>query len=377
MSPIGLEESQRQIDALFDAATAAMREHRWGAAADIYLQLLAHPCAHHRIVDHEVLDDLFQAQRAAGKHDEAIASKRAAIAAGLRSSPDPEADIAETLIAAGRRDEADALYAELRQRDPDDVWLYNSAGFAYAGIDDRVALRWCLDGIEVALATGDPDQLVDQLLDLARREWSAVGEQADGELIARVEAFIESWVQPPYRPRWDRAAPEAVRRRCEHCGFDPARPPGAVRRTPTSAALPAASTGRSRPQEIALAWFPAGEWILARARWDELADMPVDHVAYSHRIEARLKWITKHMPEHSLHVAALSVDELDRVAGERAGTGEVRAEQAAQVLRLGGARSWPPGRNDRCWCGSGRKYKQCCGRVPPATDEPDEPDPPL
>ncbi len=23
--------------------------------------------------------------------------------------------------------------------------------------------------------------------------------------------------------------------------------------------------------------------------------------------------------------------------------------------------AWPPGRNERCWCGSGRKYKQCCG----------------
>ncbi|MDI2031634.1 SEC-C domain-containing protein [Saccharopolyspora sp. TS4A08] len=22
---------------------------------------------------------------------------------------------------------------------------------------------------------------------------------------------------------------------------------------------------------------------------------------------------------------------------------------------------WPPGRNDTCWCGSGRKYKKCCG----------------
>ena len=21
-----------------------------------------------------------------------------------------------------------------------------------------------------------------------------------------------------------------------------------------------------------------------------------------------------------------------------------------------------PGRNDECWCGSGKKYKQCCGR---------------
>jgi tetratricopeptide (TPR) repeat protein len=23
---------------------------------------------------------------------------------------------------------------------------------------------------------------------------------------------------------------------------------------------------------------------------------------------------------------------------------------------------WPPARNDRCWCGSGVKYKKCCGR---------------
>lgn len=21
-----------------------------------------------------------------------------------------------------------------------------------------------------------------------------------------------------------------------------------------------------------------------------------------------------------------------------------------------------PGRNDECWCGSGKKYKKCCGR---------------
>jgi uncharacterized protein YchJ len=22
--------------------------------------------------------------------------------------------------------------------------------------------------------------------------------------------------------------------------------------------------------------------------------------------------------------------------------------------------AWPPGRNERCWCGSGVKYKKCC-----------------
>lgn len=25
--------------------------------------------------------------------------------------------------------------------------------------------------------------------------------------------------------------------------------------------------------------------------------------------------------------------------------------------------TWPPGRNDACWCGSGRKYKRCCGNT--------------
>jgi uncharacterized protein YecA (UPF0149 family) len=27
------------------------------------------------------------------------------------------------------------------------------------------------------------------------------------------------------------------------------------------------------------------------------------------------------------------------------------------------ALAWPPGRNDPCWCASGRKYKKCCGAV--------------
>jgi hypothetical protein len=26
---------------------------------------------------------------------------------------------------------------------------------------------------------------------------------------------------------------------------------------------------------------------------------------------------------------------------------------------------WPPPRNGPCWCGSGAKYKKCCGRVTP------------
>jgi uncharacterized protein YecA (UPF0149 family) len=41
---------------------------------------------------------------------------------------------------------------------------------------------------------------------------------------------------------------------------------------------------------------------------------------------------------------------------------EARARAAYEVAQEGGAVTWPPGRNEPCWCGSGKKYKKCCGR---------------
>jgi hypothetical protein len=125
------------------------------------------------------------------------------------------------------------------------------------------------------------------------------------------------------------------------------------------------------PTALALAWFPSEEWVNARERWPELAELPADHAAYSQRIEARMKWLAKRMPGHMITVSPLAIDELVAAEGERAGTGEARSEQAARILEEGRALTWPPARNDRCWCGSGRKYKQCCGPTAPASDDPD------
>ena len=41
-----------------------------------------------------------------------------------------------------------------------------------------------------------------------------------------------------------------------------------------------------------------------------------------------------------------------------------RAHYSADRYRTGHGVDWPPGRNDACWCGSGRKYKKCCGPAP-------------
>lgn len=36
-------------------------------------------------------------------------------------------------------------------------------------------------------------------------------------------------------------------------------------------------------------------------------------------------------------------------------------DYAAWLAEQGNGVEWPPGRNDPCWCASGRKYKKCCG----------------
>ena len=66
------------------------------------------------------------------RHDDAIASLERAIELGWGGRPHPRSDIAEFHLRAGRREEAAAIWAELKVSDPDDVWLYNAAGLSYS-----------------------------------------------------------------------------------------------------------------------------------------------------------------------------------------------------------------------------------------------------
>jgi tetratricopeptide (TPR) repeat protein len=391
MAEITVEESWRQIRALTDRAEHAADDRRWIDAVERWRDVLAHPCAHHQVVAYEILDEIHQAWREAGRYDDAIAAKREAIAAGYRSVPDPEADIAECLLAAGRREEADALFATLRGRDPEDAWLYNAAAYSYADVDMHTSLRWALDGIEVALATGDPDQVVMQLLERAEVAWGTLNEPVDERLIDEVERFCERWTPVPTSRRWDNAPPPEDRL-CAHCDHQPdtsraeqderarrnrrrlleAEDPEALARleaafgTEPQAKLPG-------PVELAVGWFPADQWPETIERWpDLLDDLPADHLAYSHATEARIKRLARHLPGNRLHVAPLTVDDLvahAEGAGHGPGSGEARSSYAAKVLQAGGAVVWPPGRNEPCWCGSDRKYKKCCGPVPAAADD--------
>jgi hypothetical protein len=113
-----------------------------------------------------------------------------------------------------------------------------------------------------------------------------------------------------------------------------------------------------------LAWFAPDQRAAALARWPGLADDFADPIAYNARIEGHLRQL--HRATHRApSVAPLDVDELSdwaAEAGHDPDSGEARSQFAAELSRTGRAIAWPPGRNDPCWCRSGRKYKRCCGR---------------
>jgi uncharacterized protein YecA (UPF0149 family) len=113
---------------------------------------------------------------------------------------------------------------------------------------------------------------------------------------------------------------------------------------------------------FAVARFPRDQVDPALARWPGLADDLKDPDAYCRTIEARLREVqagTGRVPS----VAPMNVDAFLEFAsgqGLDPSTGTARSRFAALLGCRGETVPWPPGRNDPCWCSSGRKYKRCC-----------------
>ena len=114
--------------------------------------------------------------------------------------------------------------------------------------------------------------------------------------------------------------------------------------------------------ELCLAWFPRGEHRAVVARWPDLSDDLEDADAYCRRIERRLREIASVLAIRPA-IAPLHVDALVTYGSDNdidPGSSETRSAYAADLHRRGESVAWPPGRNDPCWCGSGRTYKRCC-----------------
>jgi tetratricopeptide (TPR) repeat protein len=128
---------------------------------------------------------------------------------------------------------------------------------------------------------------------------------------------------------------------------------------------PAPRPPRAGPIAWAVAWFPPDQHDAALERWPDLAEDLADPERYARHIERQLRDLHGALGHRSA-VAPLNVEELLAWAageGYDPSSGEARSMYAAELRRTDRSITWPPGRNEPCWCRSGRKYKRCCGRA--------------
>lgn len=288
-----------------------------------------------------MLEDVGLALATAHRYEESIAAFERALELGWNVVPDGRCEIARVLLLAGRHVEADSLWAELREGDPGDVWTLNAGGLAYNEVArDEEAVDWLGEGVRRGLARDDPERVVDQMSDARRASLRRLGRELD-ELEHEVEAFRA------------RVAARETERLSE------------VRAAAKRAGLPV----RGRPTTVA--WLTEQDELAARERWPGwseglVADEPFD--ARRARMEQTLRE-RRFDGDGSLVVVTIELEryaawceeEGHELADRRSRSTFVEAERDA-----GAGRRWPPGRNERCWCGSGRKYKRCCGAL--ATD---------
>jgi tetratricopeptide (TPR) repeat protein len=281
-----------------------------------------------------------------GRYEDALTAADAVIEAGMKTQPDPRCLRAEILLRAGRVAEAEPIWAAVLADTPDDVWLYNNAGLEYADVGEHTtALHWLTEGLRLALRTGDPERLVDQLLDLRRASLDDLGRPAD-DLQQQAAAFLHNT--------------EQARAERSSLAEEPAAEPA----------------GFAGP--VTLAWLPAGDYEHAVALWPELAgtelvagpDGPLPHAAYCRGMQHKLVGFADagfpRLAIAPVRVAAFTAwcSDTDREPDSAEG----RAVYAAHLTATGEPTviAWPPGRNQPCWCGSGRKYKKCCAAPSPA-----------
>lgn len=287
--------------------------------------------------------ELAEAYDQLGRVEEALHQADLLVELGYRCQPDPRCRRAEILTRHGRLEEAGQIWDTVAADTPDDVWVYNNAGLEYGAIGEHeLALSWLTRALELAVRTGDPERLLGQLRDLRAASLAALGREPDD---------LQTATPTLTRP--------------EHWEPQRGSPPN---RKVTPAPEPAP------PVPVALAWLPADEYAAWPQRWPDLADSPllhddegepVSHTVYCRRMEGRLRAHseagTPRLSVVPVRSAEFNPWVADNAPGER-DPSQLRARYAADVARDPSRTvTWPPARNEPCWCGSGRKYKKCCG----------------
>ena len=267
--------------------------------------------------------------------------------------PDPVGDLYDELAEAAAEEDDYALAARLERKALEDGCT--------SPVVAREMLGWYL------LKSGDVEQGERVFMDLQTERPDDVG-----ILITLGHARSDSGMQEGALSAFDEAV--AVAKQVGHG----ARLGSSTRRTQGRARGGRGSTRRGRPARSplprppaigpiawTLAWFPAhrarGRAGAARSRW-RLFDHP-GGLLKANRRGTSVGFVAR----------SASAPTLRRSWSARWSNGPRRkgtiltAEKPGANTRqnwasTGGAITWPPGRNDACWCRSGQKYKRCCGR---------------
>lgn len=285
------------------------------------------------------LDELAYAYEKLGRFDQAIDAMRQAVAAGFDDHPSAQALIADLLLRAGRDQEADQAWAQAEREDPHNPWVHSAASDAYRKVGlYRKALPWQTRGLELALAAGDEEGEPAWYLTEERGETMTILSLEPDELQLRAEELIEQQEQQ------DREYEQEFLRRFNQ---------------PHTIA----------PQQayIGAAWFSADQYPRALQTWPSFAE-DYEHgpyQAYCARLELMLRDL-KTQGVKRLALTPIAIDDYLAWCSEHHRDPEesdTRASYSTTLLGRDIVKPWPPERNDRCWCGSERKYKKCCLRA--------------
>ncbi|MEW2432455.1 SEC-C domain-containing protein [Micromonospora sp. NPDC047644] len=109
-----------------------------------------------------------------------------------------------------------------------------------------------------------------------------------------------------------------------------------------------------------LLFWPQAEFNALLVRWPALVDSyPPTWDEHRAHLERALVDASGLGGGVGLGIVTGSVEGLSAFAGADA-IDEETLDEYADSLDDAGITTWPPGRNDACWCGSGTKYKKCC-----------------
>ncbi len=279
-----------------------------------------------------------------GRHDDAIEAFERALQIGWDVVPDGRCEIARVLLLAGRDEQADDLWAQLRAADveADGVWTLNAGGLAYNEVDrHEKAVEWLAAGLRRAIDRDDPERVVDQMSHARRLSLRRLGRERD-DLEREVETFRAQVAQ-----RDEQRAAES-------------------RRTMRAAGIP------TRGRAVTAAWMSEEDDRIARERWPDWSAGVLEDGSFAERAAMLERSLRARRADGDGPLLVVTID-VERYAAWCEHEGHQPADRASRRTFLdlerdaGAGRSWPPGRNEPCWCTSTSKYKRCCGALATST----------